>query len=445
MAEVGFWLHGARGKLAGSSLRRGADGKTIISEIVTPFNPRTNSQLYQRTIMATIMRAYSAGKEVFDHSFQGKSVGAACMATFMKLNLRILRALCAEEINLMPYINPQGATVLPQPRARLVLYQTLTPVGFDGMQISSGSYEQRFFTVTDAWADQFGNYEHLKFSTAFVQSHETCAHYAKRTGLVADDLYTICGFYPERGNLTEGYDDGGVSFCGFQKIMDFFIIRMHVRPEFVNDTEHEVGGMKLKDVFVFEAPVGKYIVNEGLMEKFLGNEFWMGDFYENFDIDATDNAWCNIIRSRVNEDLRSTTVLKQNCAWANYGLIPAYVLAAWYPYIKGEPLPNPPIPPHVPFVPTLFYRLSSGNNLLVNGDGKVVIISSLFFRRTGNNTYECLDPNGGFPLPDWGAQGYQIETPGVLIVDGSIYEISTGPLAPGNTITITPDQEEWSA
>lgn len=350
MAEVGFWLHGARGKLAGTSLRRGADGKTVMSEIVTPFNPRTNSQLFQRAIMATIMRAYSAGKEVFDHSFQGKSVGAASMATFMKRNLNILRALCSEEIDNIPWIHWGGALVSPRCRARLVLYQTLSPVGFDGMLISSGSYQQTFFGVQESWAEDFGDYEYLKFDSPGPNTNETCADYSKRTGLVADDLYTICGFYPQRAMLDEGFDDGA-SFCGYQRVMDFFIIRMHVKPGFVTSSER-AAGKQLKDVFEFEAPVGKYIINETLMECYLGDSFWMGDFYENYSIESTDNAWCNIIRSRVNEDLRSTTVLKQNCCWANIGLIPAYVLPAWYPYIKGEPYPNPPIPPR-PAAPVL--------------------------------------------------------------------------------------------
>lgn len=441
MAKVGFWLHGARGKLAGSSLRRGTDGKTIISEIVTPFNPRTNSQLFQRAIMATIMRAYSAGKEVFDHSFQGKSVGAANMATFMKHNLRILRNLCAEEIDVLPWIHWGGAVVLPNCRARLVHYESLDPVGFDGMMISSGSYDQNFFKVTDAWAE-FTEEEHLSFTIPAALANETCAEYALRTSLVADDLYTICGFYPSGGFDWSSYYWDEWTWCGVQKNYSFFIIRMHVRPEFVASSD-PIANKKLKDIFLFEAPIGQFIINDILLEKSVGDSFWMGDFYENFEIPSDENAWCNIIRSRVNEDLRSTTVLKQNCAWANVGIIPAYVLPVWYPDIKGEPYPNPPIPPHVPFVPTLFYRPTSGNYLLVNGDGKVVMISSLIFRRTGNNTYECVNPSG-FPFPGWGVQMYQIETPGVLIVDSSIYEISTGTLAPGNTLTITPDQEEWS-
>ena len=56
-----------------------------------PKNPRTNAQLYQRAIMATVMQAYSAGIAIFDHSFQGKEVGAQNQRRFMALNAKLLR------------------------------------------------------------------------------------------------------------------------------------------------------------------------------------------------------------------------------------------------------------------------------------------------------------------------------------------------------------------
>ena len=51
-----------------------------------PKNPRTNAQLYQRAIMATVMQAYSAGKVIFDHAFQGREIGAGIQRRFMALN-----------------------------------------------------------------------------------------------------------------------------------------------------------------------------------------------------------------------------------------------------------------------------------------------------------------------------------------------------------------------
>lgn len=98
MAKAGFWLRGSRGKLAGASMAKGANGQTIIREIVTPKNPQTQAQMIQRVIMKTIMTAYSRMKAITDHSFEGISPGRDTMAEFMRINLNRLRENVAVEI-----------------------------------------------------------------------------------------------------------------------------------------------------------------------------------------------------------------------------------------------------------------------------------------------------------------------------------------------------------
>lgn len=315
-----------------------------------PRNPRTYPQVYQRAIMATIMRAYTAGKEVFDHSFQGCPVGAQNMKHFLSLNARILRNLCVQEQNEMPWVHWGGAVIYPNCKARLVAYKTQGPIAFEGMQISMGTYQQTFFSVTDAWNITAVGYEPLKFGIPASLANETCAEYAKRCHLIADDLYTICGFYPLDMVFDDGYDDG-VSNCGLQRVYYFFTIRMHVKSDFVSNSA-SVAGSTLEDIFTFDQPIGQGVINDVLKQKTVGEEFTMMDFFTQYILGDDSEAWCNIIRSRVNEGLRSTTFLKGHCAWADSGIIPAYVLPAWYPYIKGEPFPNPPIPPE-PAAPQL--------------------------------------------------------------------------------------------
>ena len=91
MAKTGFWLRGAKGKLAGAALQKGANGETIIREVVTPSNPQTVAQMIQRTLMSTVGRAYSAMKEITDHSYEGYKKGQQTMAAFQQYNLRVLR------------------------------------------------------------------------------------------------------------------------------------------------------------------------------------------------------------------------------------------------------------------------------------------------------------------------------------------------------------------
>lgn len=96
MAKTGFWLRGAKGKLAGTTLYKDpTTGETIMREIVTPSNPKTDAQLMQRIIMHTIAASYGVMKEICDHSFEGMKPGRETMSYFMKQNIQ----RCREAVN----------------------------------------------------------------------------------------------------------------------------------------------------------------------------------------------------------------------------------------------------------------------------------------------------------------------------------------------------------
>lgn len=98
MSKAGFWLRGSSGKLAGASLQKGANGETIMREIVTPKNPQTEAQMIQRIVMSTVMQAYSKMKDLCDHSFEGVSTGANTMAKFASRNANAIRQRLASDI-----------------------------------------------------------------------------------------------------------------------------------------------------------------------------------------------------------------------------------------------------------------------------------------------------------------------------------------------------------
>lgn len=96
MAKTGFWLKGATGKLAGTTMYKDpTTGETIMREIVTPSNPKTDAQLMQRIIMHTVAASYGVMKEICDHSFEGMKAGRETMSYFMKQNIQ----RCREAIN----------------------------------------------------------------------------------------------------------------------------------------------------------------------------------------------------------------------------------------------------------------------------------------------------------------------------------------------------------
>lgn len=91
MAKSGFWLQGAKGKMAGTTIYQ-ANGSTVMRVINRSIkNPRTKAQLIQRIITKTVAKQYSAMKEICDHSFEGVKPGADTMARFRSVNNTILR------------------------------------------------------------------------------------------------------------------------------------------------------------------------------------------------------------------------------------------------------------------------------------------------------------------------------------------------------------------
>ena len=70
MAKVGFWLKGARGKLAGSVLANSPTGP-IIRENKVGANPKTKSQAIQRSCFATASKTSVALRAVFESAFDG--------------------------------------------------------------------------------------------------------------------------------------------------------------------------------------------------------------------------------------------------------------------------------------------------------------------------------------------------------------------------------------
>lgn len=91
MAKTGFWLNGAKGKVAGTTIYQ-SNGETVMRVINRSVkNPRTTAQLIQRIITKTVAKQYSAMKEICDHSFEGVTAGANTMAKFRSVNNALLR------------------------------------------------------------------------------------------------------------------------------------------------------------------------------------------------------------------------------------------------------------------------------------------------------------------------------------------------------------------
>lgn len=260
-----------------------------------PKNPRTNAQLYQRAVMATVMQAYSAGMEIFNHSFQGKEVGAQNQRRFMQLNAKLLRSQIAADIN--------GAVAVADQKGRVVAPGVTSPVAAC-LQVSEGSLVNTLLNGT---------------IPAAASENEKVGEYCSRLGLVAGDLFTFVAFFnPDNAPtlFTLATDDTDYSK---QFETQFVFVRCAVKSSALTNNTDVVENLGQ----ILEVTDGNFeplISLSGiLLEDTVPaiNNFVVADGYGTY-------AW---IRSRVNEDLRSTAVL--NFEEATYGIASEFALAAW--------------------------------------------------------------------------------------------------------------------
>lgn len=152
-----------------------------------PRNPKTNPQLYGRAIMATVMRAYSAGREIFDHSFEGVAVGAASQNRFLSLNNRALREYLAADINNSVLVNKSvntfvGPKVQSPVPSRYVISEGSLDAGLFGAYYAGGGTGRI-------------DYSGLTAPAAGVTAAAYFSGLVSQGKITADDLYTICVFY----------------------------------------------------------------------------------------------------------------------------------------------------------------------------------------------------------------------------------------------------------
>lgn len=273
-----------------------------------PYNPRTNKQLIQRAIMATTMLAYSAGKEIFNHSFQGKSVGAANQREFMRLNAKNLRSIIANDLN-------NGVAVASQV-GRVVAPKAVNPVACP-LVISTGSYDQLFFSWSAA---------DTGFSYPSKNANEKVSEYCARVGLVPGDIYTFVTFTFDSIN-----DPGTVEEeLQYQKPAVFAFVRLEVKENALTDTT-EMGSYLAKDTATNGCPF--VITDQNTLHKVENIEFDPNIPIQIRYLGGKANGFAGVIRSRKDSDLRSNSEMVTNydgqSAFAASGIASQYIVDVW--------------------------------------------------------------------------------------------------------------------
>lgn len=299
MAKAGFWLRGAKGKLAGATIYKGADG-TVMREVVKPKNPKTSKQLYQRAIIATVMRYYALGKEIFNHSFEGYGVGAPSMARFQSVNAKRLRALIAADL-------ANDTT-----KARVVA-PGITAAVANPLIASMGTYSQQFLTHDDQ-----GN---VTFPAP--QADETIADYALRCGLIDDDIYTIVVIGESATDFSYEYItvDGQFIEQASVAASTFNYVQLRVKAGTQTSDTAITTATPLTDVFdvVFKSAA------QDVYNFTFGEGFLFTDITNNPDYVSGAIA---IIRSREDSGLRSNSVFEM-IGTQNKGVTAPWILQVW--------------------------------------------------------------------------------------------------------------------
>lgn len=263
--------------------------------------------------MATVVKAYQAGKEIFDHSFQGYSVGAQCQQQFLKLNAKLLRQLVATDINTPLSTNNQ--------KARVVAPGVNTPVA-NPFIISRGSYQQSLWSY---------NALAVGFQLPQPSDNETVAQYAQRVGLIAGDIYTFIVFAEMvQDAFVPSFSDDALAFL---KYCNFGWVRCIVKSGLSSVTSAATG---ISQLFDFQSSGGDFTPENSSLGMVEIGEFVNISTLLPISQEASAaylrTGGIGLIRSRLDQDLRSDSELHIEYGRdANnmFGIASDYILQTW--------------------------------------------------------------------------------------------------------------------
>lgn len=309
MGKDNLLLGFGRGKLGDSVFYRTDGEQRWRARNRSPKNPRTNKQLVQRAIMATTMAAYSAGRAIFDHSFQGQSVGSMNQRRFMQLNANALRSAVAAEWD----------TAAPEESlAKVTAPGVQTPIPNQYI-ISEGSYQQQLFTQS---VDQAGA---IQYALPATNEGETVAQYAARVGMVTGDIYTFVFMVTSKAAADVLFRTYGIASVDFDTVYRgaFGWVRLIVKD--LSAVTSAVADVPYPTLFDIES--GGMGLSNSVSSLEVGDNVVISDLAGDSDFDNIGYS-VGLIRSRRDVDLRSNSTMVVGNP-DDFGLYWGDLLDAW--------------------------------------------------------------------------------------------------------------------
>lgn len=265
-------------------------------------NPNTTRQQYQRAILKTVSNMYAQGKVIFNHSFQGKSVGGANAREFRRLNMRALRAQCVADFN--AGLRPAGYRSFVSAKGSMYAAP-------NEYIISQGTYDQQFFT----WED-----ENKAYTVPAATQGQTVADYAAANGLIEGDIYTFVALIVNKNVVAGG--DGKTPYETNYK-SDFLYSRFRVKL-----AENTAAAITTMSQIFEQLPSSLPNVNLNLLN--VGLDLTVDKVFAG-DVPALGAFGC--IRSREDMDLRSNSTMhlikSTDLDAPGFGIISAFVPTYW--------------------------------------------------------------------------------------------------------------------
>lgn len=292
MAKGNLLLGQARGSVGDVTFYRSNGQQITRSRNRKPSNPRTEAQMLQRAISATIQQAYSAGKAIFDHSFEGKKVPAGSMREFLSVNMRQLREDYRADL---ANGSATGATDI----GTFVAPRSNRPVPYPFI-VSRGSLTQSLFILTEDEQD-----EYKVIAMPVLTGGATIAEWAAANNVLAGDIYTIVAFGSfGDSSILESYAAAPDTRFGF--------IRLTVKTGLAQSTK-AITEATIGDVFTVDS-AGTQIPDSTLLS---------GGINIDQVVPSCLTGAIGVIRSQTNSGLRS------NCRLQVRGDILSNPLAPW--------------------------------------------------------------------------------------------------------------------
>lgn len=309
MAKGNLFLGFGAGKVGDVVFYRANNEQMARARNRRPANPNSVKQRVQRAVLASVARLYSIGYEIFDHSFENEKVGVGSQRAFLRHNAPILRSLVVSDLN-------QGLSGLDC-RGRVTAPRLAVAVPFEGMCISYGSYPQNLFQLTKS-EDDYNQF----VLPAVNEGETTVGQYARRVGLLDDDIYTfivisVAGGRPD----TVRYDINLPGESKVEKIIfqsEFSFLQLRVKPGTLSSTSPLASTSPLSLLFDFS---GRYSENAAGLVMDEGIDWQILSPSSSYGV-------MGCIRSREDTGLRSESFAVE-LTTADYGLSSDNIDKAW--------------------------------------------------------------------------------------------------------------------